>query len=150
MRNAVRYHPRRWLSRCFRGACIGLVLAIGTTWLGVSYDFPTDAAILSGMNAPECASVRAVPAGSRLAAPLPDSDLCLSFFLYRVSFANAADDAQSYRTWVLEQRVGEFWQLIGYVLILWFAALCCIALVAAAVKRLIRSLRHEHRPGSGI
>lgn len=151
MGNPGRPRRRRWLSRCIQGACMGLMLAIGTTWLGVSYDFPSDLAVVAGMNAPECASVRALPAGSRLAAPLPDSDVCLSFFVYRVSFPNAADDAQSYRTWVLQQRIGEFWQLIGYVLVLWFVALCAIALATVAVRRLARCLRHEpheHQPDS--
>ncbi|WP_343676641.1 hypothetical protein [Paraburkholderia heleia] len=124
---------------------MALMLAIGTTWLGVSYDFPRDAAVVTGMNAPECASVRVLPAGSRLAASLPDSDVCLPFFMYRTSFPNAADDAQSYQTWVMQQRVGEFWQLIGYVLVLWLVALSSIALGAVAARRLVRCLRHDRQ-----
>jgi hypothetical protein len=145
MDHPARPHRPRWLRRCIHGALMGLILAIGMTWLGAICDFPVDAAIVAAMNAPECASVRAVPAGSRLAAALPDSDICLPFFIYRASFPNAADDAQSYQTWVLQQRVGEFWQLIGYVLVLWAVVLCGIALGTLAVRRLVRHLRHERR-----
>jgi hypothetical protein len=145
MDNPARPHRSRWLRRCIHGACMGLILAIGVTWLGAICDFPVDAAVVAGMNAPECASVRAMPAGLRLAASLPDSDLCLPFFVYRASFPNAADDAQSYQTWVLQQRVGEFWQLIGYVLVLWFVVLCGIALGTMAVRRWVRRLRQERQ-----
>ena len=134
---------RRWLRRYIRGACIGLMFAIGTTWLGTIYDFPVDAGIVAGMNAPECAPVRALPAGSRLAAALPDSDRCLAFFIYRVSFPDAADNAVSYQAWVLQQRVGEFWQLIGYVLVLWFVVLCVVAIAVAGMTRLVRRLRRR-------
>jgi hypothetical protein len=141
MGNPGRPFLQRYLSRLAHGAGVCLLLALGTTWLGASYDFPVDAGVVAGMNAPECASVRALPAGSRLAAALPDSDICLPFFMYRASFPNAANDAQSYQTWVLQQRVGEFWQLIGYVLVLWAVGLCAIALGAVAVARLVRRLR---------
>ena len=142
MNNAGRPHRSHWPGRCFRGAFICLLLAVGATWIGTSYDFPVDTRIVAGMNAPECAPVRALPAGSRLAAALPDSDRCIAFFMYRTSFPNAANDAASYRTWVMQQRVGEFWQLFGYVLILWFAILCIVAISAATVKGLVRRLRH--------
>ncbi|MFX1674899.1 hypothetical protein PWR63_22055 [Paraburkholderia sp. A2WS-5] len=94
------------------------------------------------MNAPECAPVRALPAGSRLDVALPDSDHCFAFFMYRTSYPNAADDVASYQTWVLQQRVGEFWQLFGYVLVLWFVLLCIVAIGALAIKGLVRRLRH--------
>ncbi|CAM2184795.1 Transmembrane protein [Paraburkholderia sacchari] len=142
MDKAGRLHRHRWPMRCFRGACICLMLAIGTTWLGAIHDFPVDANVVAGMALPECATVRAIPAGSRLAAALPDSDRCIAFFMYRTSFPNAADDAASYQTWVMQQRVGEFWQLIGYVLALWFVLLCIVAIAAATVKALVRRLRH--------
>lgn len=140
--------PRRprWLSRCFHVACVALMLAIGMTWLGAAYDFPVDAAVVAGMNAPQCASVRALAAGARLAAPMSDSDACLPFYLYRASYTNAADDAHGYRTWVLQQRLGEFWQLIGYMLALWFVALSCVAIGAMVVGRLVRRLRHAQPP----
>jgi hypothetical protein len=136
----------RWLRRFIHGACVVLVLAIGTTWLGATYDFPVDAAVVAGMSEPQCAFVRALPAGGRLAAPLPDGDVCLPFFLYRASYANAADDAHAYRTWILQERLGEFWQLIGYVLALWFVAMCGIAMGALVVGRLVRRLRHARPP----
>jgi hypothetical protein len=145
MDNPACPHRPRWSRRCIHGACVGVMLAIGVIWLGATYDFPVDAAVAAGMNAPECASVRASPAGLRLAAPLPDSDVCLPFFIYRASFSNAADNAQSYQTWVLHQRVGEFWQLIGYVLVLWFVALCVITLGTMTIRRLMRRLRHHRR-----
>lgn len=146
MDNPERPRRPRWSSRCIHGACVATMLAIGTTWLGAAYDFPVDAAVVAGMNAPQCASVRALPAGARLAAPMPDSDVCLPFFLYRASYTNAADDAHAYRTWILQQRLGEFWQLIGYVLALWFVALCGVAIGAMVVGRLVRRLRHEQPP----
>ncbi|WP_043285458.1 hypothetical protein [Paraburkholderia oxyphila] len=142
-------HRTRWWWRCVRGAAMGLMLASLTTWLGAIYDYPVDAAVVAGMNAPECASVRALPAGSRLAASLPDSDSCLPFFLYRASFPNAADNAKSYQSWILQQRVGEFWQLIGYVLIVWFVALGGIAMATAGVKRLVRRRRQPPSSGTG-
>ncbi|ACC76047.1 hypothetical protein PPMP20_18410 [Paraburkholderia phymatum] len=137
----VRHRWRNWLRRCVHGACVCLILAIGTTWLGAIYDFPVDAGVVAGMNAPECAAVRALPAGSRLAAALPESDRCLAFFMYRTSFSNAADDAASYQTWVLQRRVGEFWRLIGYVLMLWLVMLCIVAIIAAAIKALVLGIR---------
>ncbi|MEM5371414.1 hypothetical protein V4C53_36015 [Paraburkholderia azotifigens] len=118
------------------------MLAIGTTWLGVMHEFPLDSGVLAGMNASECAPVRALPAGSQLAAALPKSDRCLSFFMYRVSFPDAAEDAASYQTWVLQRRVSEFWQLIGYVLAMCFVILCICAAAAVAVKALVRHMRH--------
>ncbi|SDD72680.1 hypothetical protein [Paraburkholderia lycopersici] len=125
-----------------------LMLAIGTTWLGAIYDFPVDAGVMAGMNAPECSRVRALPAGSRLAAALPDSDSCFAFFMYRTSFPNAADDVASYRTWVQQQRVSEFWQLFGYVLALWFVLLCIVAIGAVAVRGLVRRLRRISSGGA--
>ena len=117
------------------------MLATGTTWLGAIYDFPINAGVVAGMNAPECASIRALPAGARLAAALPESDRCLALFMYRTSFPNAADDAASYQAWVLQRRVIEFRQLIGYVLGLWFVVLCIVAIAAAAIKALVRRVR---------
>ena len=143
-----RLHWPRRLSRCIRGACAVLMLATGATWLGAIYDFRVDPAVVAGMNARECASVRALPAGSRLAAALPDSDVCLPFFMYRVTFPDAANDAKSYQMWVLQQRVGEFWQLIGYVLVLCFVVLGGIALATMAVTRLVRRLRHGSSAGA--
>lgn len=147
MNNPLRLPRRRWLNRCVRGACLCLALAVVTTWLGATYDFPIDAAVVADMNAPECEPVRALQANSLLVSALPDSNACWPLFLYRASFPNAANDAASYRAWVLHQRVGEFWQLIGYVLVLWLIVLCGIVLVAVVVKRLVRRL---HRAASSI
>ncbi|MEM5372753.1 hypothetical protein V4C53_43030 [Paraburkholderia azotifigens] len=142
MDKAGRPDWHRWVSRCIRVACVSTILAIGTTWLGVIYDFSLDSSVVTGMNAPECAPVRALPAGSQLAAALPQSDRCLAFFMYRVSFPDAADDAASYETWVLQRRVSEFWQLIRYVLAMWFVILCICATAAVALKALVRRMRH--------
>lgn len=131
--------PHRWtkrLSRCLRAACVGLLLAVGTTWLGASYDFPIDPAVAAGMAAPECAAVRHLPPHSLLVAALPDSEDCWPLFLYRTSFPDAPANAAAYEAWTLHQRVGEFWQLIGYVLVLWFAFLGVVALVVAGVRKL--------------
>lgn len=149
MDNTTRLRRYRWMNQFIRGACCCLVLAIGTTWLGATYDFPVDAGVVTGMNAPECAPVRDLLAGSLLADALPDSDICRSFFLYRTSFPNAADDAASYRTWVMHERVGEFWQLIGYVLALWFIAMCGIAFAIVVVRRLVRRLRRVRSSNLG-
>lgn len=141
MDKAGRPYRYRWIRRCVQGACACLMLATGTTWLGAIYDFPINAGVLAGMNAPECAPIRALPAGSRLAGTLPDNDRCLALFMYRASFPNAADDAASYQAWVLQRRVSEFWQLIGYVLGLWIVVLCIVAIAAAAIKALVRRVR---------
>ncbi|MEI6003381.1 hypothetical protein H3V53_41810 [Paraburkholderia bengalensis] len=148
MDNAARPYRHRWLRRYVQGVCACLMLAIGTTWLGAIYDYPLNAGVVAGMNAPECASVRALPAGARLAAALPESDRCLALFMYRTSFPNAADDAASYQAWVLQQRVSEFWKLIGYVLVLWFVVLCILAIAASLIKALVRHIRHPSAPPS--
>lgn len=141
MDDGLRIHPHRWLSRCLQGACISLMLAAATTWLGASYDFPVDEAVVAGMGAPECASVRTLPAGSFLIAALPENGRCWPFFLYRASFADAPSDAASYEAWTLHQRAAEFWQLIGYVLALWWGALSIVGLSILVVRKLILRVR---------
>ncbi|WP_225034131.1 hypothetical protein [Paraburkholderia sp. XV] len=143
MDKAGRPDWHRWLSRCIYVVCASATLAIATTWLGAIFDFPVDFGVVAGMKAPECAPVRASPAGSQLAAALPESDRCLAFFMYRASFPDAADDAASYQTWVLQRRVAEFWQLIGYVLVLWFVILCVSATAALAIRARIRRMRRS-------
>lgn len=143
MDNRFRIRAHHWLGRCVRGACVGLMLAAGTTWLGVRYDFPVDEAVVAGMDAPECASVRTLPSGSLLVVALPENHRCWPFFLYRMSFADAPSDAASYEAWTLHQRVAEFWRLIGYVLALWWAALGAAALIVLAVRKLILHVRGD-------
>ncbi|WP_236873302.1 hypothetical protein [Burkholderia sp. MSMB0856] len=82
---------------------------------------------MAGMTAPECGRVGARPAGSMLTTPIPEQDVCLPLFIYRASYPDAASDVASYRTWILQQRVGEFWQLFGYVLLLWAAIMGLVA-----------------------
>lgn len=135
----------RRTARWVHAVILSFASAIAVTWLGATYDHPVDAAIVAGMNAPECASVRAIPAGSLFAAREPESAICQSFFLYRVSFADAAHDAPSYQARVLEQRVEEFWLLIGYVLALWLVVVCLIAGTALVLKKIVRRA-HLHHP----
>ncbi|WP_230942796.1 hypothetical protein [Burkholderia cepacia] len=118
-----RARMRRWLGAI--GLCV--LLSSATTWLGAIHDHPVSTGVLAGMTAPECGRVSARPAGSLLTAPIPEHDVCLPLFVYRASYPDAASDVASYRTWILQQRVGEFWQLFGYVLLLWAAILGLVA-----------------------
>ncbi|RQR35043.1 hypothetical protein DIE23_10825 [Burkholderia sp. Bp9143] len=133
--------PRTPLRFWLGGIGFCLLLASATTWLGAIHDHPSSAGVVAGMTAPECGRVSARPAGSLLTAPLPDHDICLPLFLYRASYPDAASDVASYRTWILQQRVGEFWRLFGYVLLLW-------ATILLLVAGSFLFIRHRHR-GSG-
>ncbi|WP_114811632.1 hypothetical protein [Paraburkholderia kururiensis] len=144
MKNRSGARRRRRTARWVHALVSSFALAIAVTWLGATYDHPVDAAIVAGMNAPECASVGAIPAGSLLAAREPESAVCRSFFLYRVSFADAAHDAPSYQARVLQQRVDEFWLLVGYVLALWFVVVCLIAGAALVLRKIVRHMNLHH------
>lgn len=135
------------MRRCLEAFGLCLVLSVITTWGGALYDNPLSAAVVDGMNARECASVSSAPRSSILTASIPDDDICLPCFIYRVSYQDAASNEHAYRAWVLERRVAEFWQLIGYVLLLWAMAMGGIGLVAWIVIRLVRHCRTSwHKP----
>ncbi|MBY4866569.1 MULTISPECIES: hypothetical protein [Burkholderia] len=150
MTRVRRVYPRTPL-RCWLG-CLGLCLLLSsaTTWLGASYDHPVSAGVVTGMSASECARVGARPAGSLLTTPLPEHDICLPLFVYHASYPDAASDVPSYRTWVLEQRVGEFWQLFGYVLLLWATILVLIVCPIVVIRRRARQRRRGSRPRASV
>ncbi len=115
-----RHTERCTLMRCWLGGIgLCLLLSSATTWIGAIHDHPASAGVVAGMNASECGRVSAMPAGSLLTMPLPELDICLPLFVYRASYPDAASDVATYRTWIFEQRVREFWQFFGYVLLLW-------------------------------
>lgn len=124
----------RWWRVSVQAAVLSIALGIGVTWAGSTYDHPVDRSIMAGMAAPECAEVRTMRAGSLLLATQPDSDVCRSFFLYRTTFLDAADDARSYAASVIQDRIGEFRQLVGYVCLLWLAVVGIVFGVAYAVR----------------
>ncbi|KVN02333.1 hypothetical protein WJ62_13185 [Burkholderia diffusa] len=134
--------PRIWMRRWLGAIGFCLLLSSATTWLGVIHDHPVSPGVVAGMTAPECGRVGARPAGSMLTTPIPAQDVCLSLFVYRASYPDAASDVASYRTWILQQRVGEFWQLFGYVLLLWAAVL---GLVAGPIWIFMRRAGYRHR-----
>jgi hypothetical protein len=84
-----------WLRRLAQATALSALLATGITWAGSIADHPIDTAITVGMMSPECAEVRAMPAGSLLSASLPNNDVCRSFFLYRATFSDATNNAGS-------------------------------------------------------
>ncbi|WP_144158143.1 hypothetical protein [Paraburkholderia sp. BCC1885] len=129
---------RRWWVVFVQAAVLSVMLAIGTTWAGSTYDHPMDRSIVTGMKAPECAEVRVMRAGSLLLARQPDSDVCRSFFLYRTTFPDAANDPHAYMASVMEDRIGEFRQLVGYVCLLWLA-------VAGVVIGVVYTVRFGYR-----
>ncbi|KVC23256.1 hypothetical protein WI69_04035 [Burkholderia diffusa] len=134
--------PRTWMRRWLGAIGFCLLLSIATTWLGAIHDHPVSPGVVAGMTAPECGRVGAQPAGSMLTTPIPEQDACLSLFVYRASYPDAASDVASYRTWILQQRVDEFWQLFGYVLLLWAAIL---GLVAGPIWIFMRRAGFRHR-----
>ncbi|WP_175948318.1 hypothetical protein [Burkholderia pyrrocinia] len=141
MTRGRRIDPRTPLRFLLGGIGLCLLLSSATTWIGAIYDHQVSAGVVAGMSASECARVGVRPPGSLLTPPLPEHDICLPLFVYRASYPDAASDAASYRTWILQQRVGEFWHLFGYVLVLW-------ATVLLLVAGPLLFIRHRHR-GSG-
>lgn len=134
--------PRPWMHRWLGAIGLCLLLSSATTWLGAIHDHPVSPGVVAGMTAPECGRVGARPAGSMLTTPIPEQDVCLSLFVYRASYPDAASDVASYRTWILQQRVGEFWQLFGYMLLLWAAVL---GLVVGPIWIFMRRPGYRHR-----
>jgi hypothetical protein len=104
------------------------------TWAGSTYDHPIDRSILAGMEAPECAEVRAMRAGSLLLTGQPDNDVCRSVYLYRTTLHDAADDAPSYTASVMQDRISEFRQLVGYVCVMWLAVVGVVIGMTYAVR----------------
>jgi hypothetical protein len=124
-----------------QAVALSVLLSISITWAGSIIDHPIDAAITAGMASPECAEVRAMAAGSLLSASLPNNDVCRSFFLYRATLSDATDDAGSYATSVMQDRIDEFWQLIGYVGVLSLAVVGTTFTLAAAARIAYRRRR---------
>jgi hypothetical protein len=132
----------RRLTRSLQAIGVSALLATGMTWAGSIYDHPIDTSIMAGMAAPECAQVRAMRAGSLLLATQPDGDICRSLFLYRIAFADAANSAPSYTTSIMQDRFGEFRQLIGYVCLLWLAVVGIAIALAYAIRAGYGRCRH--------
>ncbi|MFL9913755.1 hypothetical protein [Paraburkholderia sp. RL17-337-BIB-A] len=154
MIRVIEENPRPWVRRLLQIVGLSAVIAVSVTWAGSVYDQPIDSAILAGIAAPECAGVRAMPAGSLFLAKQPDDAICRSFFMYRASFADAADDVTGYVASVNLGRLAEFWQLVGYVWGLSFAAVVVsywlFVVLRAGLRRNWRSKRqHEHTPRRG-
>ena len=120
--------------RLIQATVLSAILATGVTSGGAIYDHPIDASITAGMAAPECAVVRAMPAGSVLLAVQPDHDICRSYFLYRTASPNSTNDANSYMASVMQDRIDEFWQLFGYVWLLCLATVGIFVALAYAVR----------------
>jgi hypothetical protein len=125
-------HP--WLARFAQATALGAVLAIGIAWAGSIADHPIDTAITAGMTSPACAEVRAMAAGSLLSASLPNNDICRSFFLYRPTFSDATDDAGAYAASVMQDRIDEFRQLIGYAAVLPLVVVWTTLMLAMAAR----------------
>jgi len=130
-----------WLRRLAQVTALSALLTISITWAGSIVDHPIDSAITAGMTSPACAEVRAMAAGSLLSASLPNNDVCRSFFLYRATFSDATDDAGAYATSVMQDRIDEFWQLIGYVGVLSLAVVGTTFALAAATRIAYRRKR---------
>ncbi|CAN7795632.1 hypothetical protein LJR034_004058 [Caballeronia sp. LjRoot34] len=81
-------------------------------------------------------------AGSLLSASLPNNDICRSFFLYRATFSDATDDAGPYVASVMQDRIDEFGQLIGYVAVLSLVVVWTIFMLATAI-----SIAYRRREG---
>ncbi|KGT02072.1 hypothetical protein JT30_5924 [Burkholderia pseudomallei] len=104
MEHGYEHRRRRRLIRWIQALALSALLAIGVTWIGAAVDHPVERAIVDGMAAPECAQVRAMPAGSLLSARQPDSAVCRSFFLYRAAYVDAASNAPGYSAAVMRAR----------------------------------------------
>jgi hypothetical protein len=134
MRSTRGRNRHRWWVVPLQAAVLSVIIAIGMTWAGSTYDHPVNRSIMAGMAAPECAEVRAMRAGSLLLARQPDSDVCRSVYLYRTTFPDAADDAHSYTASVMQDRISEFRQLVGYVCLMWLAVAGVVIGVTYAVR----------------
>ncbi|AGK50521.1 MULTISPECIES: hypothetical protein [Burkholderia] len=139
------HRRRRRLARWIHAVGLSALFAIGITWIGAAVDHPVEQAIVDGMAAPECARVRAMPAGSLLSAQQPDSAVCRSFFLYRAAYVDAASNPDGYSAAVMRARVDEFWQLVGYVLALWFVFVCVVVGIVLVVRRLFEQHTRHHK-----
>lgn len=133
---------QRW-RKTWYAVFLSMLCATSMTWLIAIFDHPVDDAIVAGMMSPECAKVGRMPPGSVLFATLPDGEICRSFFLYRATAQNAASDAPAYQSMIMQERVGEFWRMIGYVLLLWLMVTAVVAGFAGLIRRLFA--RRSHR-----
>ncbi|MBB5460298.1 hypothetical protein [Paraburkholderia sp. Cpub6] len=110
----------RLLKKLLVATALSALLAIAMTWAGSIYDNPADASIMVGMAAPECAEVRDMTAGSPGLAAQPQSEVCQTFFVYRISAPDAANDPDSYRASIVQHRTDEFSQVVPYAWLLCF------------------------------
>ncbi len=140
-------HP--WLTRLAQATVLGAILAIGITWAGSIADHPIDTAITAGMTSPACAEVRAMAAGSLLSASLPNNDICRSFFLYRATFSDATNDTGTYAASVMQDRIDEFWQLVGYVAVPSLVVVWTTFMLAAAASGAYRRRERDIAPRQG-
>lgn len=124
----------RWWVVSLQATVLSVIAAVGMTWVGSIYDHPVDRSIMAGMAAPECAEVRAMRAGSLLLTGQPDNDVCRSVYLYRTMFPDAADDTHSYTVSVVQDRISEFRQLVGYVCLMWLAVAGVVIGMTYAVR----------------
>ncbi|AOJ06555.1 hypothetical protein [Burkholderia mayonis] len=136
MEHRYEHRRHRRLARWIHAVGLSVLFAIGVAWISAIVDHPVEQAIVDGMTASECAKVRAMPAGSLLSATQPDNAVCRSFFLYRAAYVDAASSAAGYSAAVMRARVDEFWQLVGYVLALWFVFVCIVVAIVLIVRRL--------------
>ncbi|WP_233837742.1 hypothetical protein [Paraburkholderia sp. ZP32-5] len=123
--------------------CVSLLFVTAVTWLNAIFDHPIDDAVVTGMMSPECVKVSRMPAGSVLSAAQPDDEICRSFFLYRATTQNAAGDVASYQNMIMRERVGEFWRMIGYALVLWLLVTAACLGFARLLKRIVASRMHR-------
>ncbi|MFP4894919.1 hypothetical protein [Paraburkholderia sp. EG304] len=135
--------PQRRRYTRWYAASLSTLVVTAITWLSAIVDLPIDDAIVAGMTAPQCARVGSMPSGSVLLAALPDDAICRSFFLYRATTQNAAMDAPSYTNMIMQERVGEFWKMIGYVLLLWLLASATVVGLARQLKRFFTCRMHR-------
>lgn len=125
---------RRWWVGFVQAGVLSAIPAIDMTWAVSTYDHPIDQSIMAGMATRECAEVRAMRAGSLLLTAQPDNDVCGSVYLYRTTFPDDADDAHSYTASVMQHRISEFHQLVGYVFLTWLAVVGVVIGVTDAVR----------------
>jgi hypothetical protein len=134
---------QRRRNACWYAAPLGILAVTAMTCLSAILDHPIDDAIIAGMTAPQCARVGTMPSGSVLLSAPPDDAICRSFFLYRATTQNAARDASSYTNMIMRERVGEFWKMIGYVLLLWLLASATVVGLVRLLRRFFTSRLHR-------
>jgi hypothetical protein len=82
--------------------------------------------------------------GSRLTAVGIDAEQRhLPFFLYRATFLDATNDTGTYAASVIQDRIDEFRQLIGYVTVLSLAVVWTTVMLATAARIAYRRRRQR-------